>query len=116
MSLFDYLKRKVSNIHDKRQAAHYRKVRFETRKLQLQKAKLERVREANKSKRRLQREIDHLSPKSKKRKFRMPKVVGDLNALTKGMPSDAQLNSAIFGSPSPKAPKGVRNKSSKGVL
>lgn len=102
MSLFRDIQRKAANIHAKKQAEYYRKLRRDTKLAGLKKAKLERIQQAKRDKLRTQAELKALKPKRKP--FRMPKLVGDLNKLTAGMPTDEQLNQSIFGSSSPKRP------------
>lgn len=103
MSFFRDIQRKAANIRSKKQAEYYRKLRRDTKLAGLKKAKLERVQQAKREKLRVQAELKALKPKRKP--FRMPKLVGDLNKLTAGMPTDEQLNQSIFGSSSPKRPQ-----------
>ena len=106
MNIFRDIQRKAASVHDKRQAVHYKKLRSDTKRMQLQKEKLERMRQAKRSRAAASGELRAMKT-PKKRTWRLPKLVGDLKALTKGMPSDKELNRAVFGSPSPRAPKGT---------
>lgn len=108
MSIFRDIQRKAGNIHTKRQAAYYKKLRKETKLAYLQKAKLERVQQAKRERDKARMDVKGLKPRrSMLGRLRMPKLVGDFKALTKGMPSDAELNKSVFGSASPKLPSDI---------
>lgn len=107
MNIFRDIQRKAANIHAKRQAAHYKRLRRDTKLAKLQKAKLERLQEARRERDKARTEVKGLKPKRSLGKFRLPKLVGNLGALTKGMPSEEELNKAVFGSTSPKLPKDI---------
>lgn len=109
MSIFRDLQRKAGNLRARKQSEYYRRVVRDTKLAGLKKAKLERMQEAKRKRARLQAEVRDLTTQSKKKrgKFRLPKLVGDFGKLTAGMPSDEELNKAVFGNASPKLPDDI---------
>lgn len=98
MGLFDGLRKAAVSIHTKRQSQYYRKLRRDTRKAKLEREKLRMVRQAGHEKTRTKTSLKKLRPQRRLR------LVGNLNEFAKGIPSDAELNKALFGAPTPKRP------------
>ena len=100
MGIFRDIQRMAANIYAKRQTSKYKKLRRDTKLTRLQKAKLERMQQAEQEKAKAVSELKALKPQRKKLRW-MPNLSG-LQKLTKGMPSDAELNRAVLGSTSSK--------------
>lgn len=102
MNIFKEIQKRTASIRTKRQSAYYKKLRRDTQVAKLMKERFERLRDAAKTKRNAIRELQAAKPK---RKFRF-NLVGDLNKFAGNLPSDKELNRAIFGSPEgPRRPK-----------
>ena len=101
MNIFRDIQRKAASVHTKRQATYYKRLRKDTKQAQLQKAKLERLRQAKRERAEARAGVKSFKPKPK---WRMPKLDG-VDTLRRGIPTDEELNRAIFGAPSPRRPK-----------
>lgn len=103
MNIFREVQKKVVSARTKRQSAYYKKLRRDTQVVKLKKEKIERLRDASKAKRNATRELQAAKPP--KRKFRF-NFVGDFSKFAGKIPSDTELNRAIFGSSEgPRRPK-----------
>jgi len=102
MNIFKELQKGIASVHTKRQSAYYKKLRRDTQVAKLKKEKLERLRDASRSKATIIRELQTLKPK---RRFRF-NLVGDFSKFAGKIPSDEELNRSIFGSSGgPRRPK-----------
>ena len=102
MNIFKDLQKKAASIRTKRQSAYYTKLRRTTQTVLLQKEKNKRLQDALKAKRAATRELRATNPP--KRKFRF-NLAGDFRKFAGKLPSDEELNRAVFGSESPKRSK-----------
>ena len=103
MNIFEELQRRAGSIHTKRQSNSYKKLIRGTKRACLQKEKLSRIAQARAAKAAEVKALKDLRPK-RRFPFKLPKSSA---AVAQGIPSDKELNRAIFGSPTPKRPKGV---------
>lgn len=103
MNIFRDLQKRAASVHTKRQSAYYKKLQRDTQAAKLKKERNERLRDATRAKRAAIRELRATKPP--KRKFRF-NLVGDFSKFAGKLPSDEELNRAIFGpSGSPRRPK-----------
>jgi len=105
MGLFDAFRKATSNVHSRRQAAYYRRLKHDLRHTKLEKEKLRIISQTSREARRTQKELKRLQPR---RGLRMPKLIGDLRQFSGHIPSDTELNQSLFGAPSPKRPTVAR--------
>jgi len=102
MGFFGGLRSALASVHTKRQSQHYRRLRKDTKKAKLEREKLRILRVVKQEKARAGRDVKRLG---RRKGLRLPKVVGNLGEFAKGIPSEAELNKALFGAPSPKRTK-----------
>ena len=103
MNIFREIQKRTASIHTKRQSAYYKKLRRDTQVTKLKKERNERLRDATKAKKAAIRELRATKPPKRKPRFNL---VGDLSKFAGNLPSDEELNRAVFGpSGGPRRPK-----------
>lgn len=99
MGFFDGLMEAARSVRSRQQSQQYRKLQADARRAKMEREKARLLRKASTEKARAKRDIARTKPK---RKF---KFIGDLREFAGRLPSDTELNRAIFGSDSPQHPR-----------